>query len=186
VALLPAYISGRRRAWRRSARLWVGGGYAELLGGLGADVYEYETSVRGRRYRRGLVVVREHLYRRVSRVYESEKRLRRAARRYFDLLVRAFTLYSPRGVDAREALRRLLGRRLAARLLSALYERLRQRTPAGWWVTRRWLREALGLEWKNVRGYYYYMKVLQCRKWWLDNDCYEWARRQGLRRLRYW
>jgi len=99
-ALIPWYIANRDGVERNrvALRIWAGGHgrYAQLLAKLGAEVRTYTTEIDGKRYRRYLAVVRGELYREVVDVLRDRRKLRKAARKHFDILVEAFSCYSPR------------------------------------------------------------------------------------------
>jgi len=197
VALIPWYIANRDAVERSRSmlRIWAGGvrslhgKYAELLARLGAEVRVYRTVVDGRQYKRYLVVIRGRLYEDVFRVLRDKKKLRRAARRHFDLLVEAFRYYSLR-LGRREAeeleelrqtmhvaewrslvrerirgeLEDLLGPLLARRLLEALRAVLASRRGPRHEYTRKWLRVLYG----RGRGYGFLKKLMGCVEEYID------------------
>jgi len=152
---------------RSSLRIWSGGvdgGYAELLGRFGCEVYRYGVSVGGRRYGRFLIVVRGRLYDEAVSVLRNTRKLRRLAWSNFNLLVEAFKCFSPRGVDGfeyRSRLWKLLGFRLTKRLLDVLRSQLRSRSLFYRTPTRLWLRELFH---RDMRGYGFKKRLYGCVK----------------------
>jgi len=181
VALIPWYIANRDAAERSRSmiRVWAGGvrsqhgRYAELLARLGAEVRVYATEVNGKKYRRYLVVVKGRLYEDAVKILGDRRKLRKLAKKNFNVLVEAFGCYSPRGLsggEIRNELRRLLGSRLAKRLLSTLREVLRGRGRNPYvpdW-RRTWLRELFR---KNMRGYGFYRKRYACIREFIEEGC---------------
>jgi len=179
VALIPWYIANRGavESSRSMIKVWAGGvrsqhgRYAQLLVKLGAEVRTYTTEVNGKRYMRYLVVVKGRLYENTMKILGNRKKLRKLAKKNFSVLVEAFKYYSPRGLAGREVcneLRKLLGVRLAKRLLDALRETLKSRLHYVRDWTRTWLRELFR---KNMRGYGFQKKVYACVREFIDGGC---------------
>jgi len=165
VALIPWYVANKDVVVRSRSmiRVWAGGArsqhgrYAQLLARLGAEVRTYTTKVGGKRYKRYLVVIRGRAYEDAVKTLTNQKKLRKLAKRHFDVLVEAFRYYSPRGLtgyEVRDELKKLLGLRLTKRLLNALKNVLRSRVLYRHDWTRTWLRELF----RRRRGYGFFKK----------------------------
>jgi len=161
-------------------RIWAGGArsqrgrYAQVLARFGAEVRTYTTKVGGKRYKRYLVVVRGRLYEDAVKTLTNQKKLRKLAKRHFDVLVEAFRYYSPRGLtgyEVRDELRRPLGLRLANRLLNALKNILRGMVLYRHDWTRTWLRELF----RRRRGYGFFKKfseeIRDCVEKFIEDGC---------------
>jgi len=181
VALIPWYIANRDAVERSRSmlRIWAGGvrslhgKYAELLARLGAEVRTYTTEVNGRKYERYLIVIKGSLYKDAVKALANWKRLRKLAKKNFNVLVEAFKYYSPRGLsgdEIRNKLRKLLGVRIAKRLLVTLRDvlRTRGRTPYTPDWKRTWLRELFR---KDMKGYGFYKKRYACIKEFIEEGC---------------
>jgi len=192
VALIPWYISNIDIVKRSKSviRIWAGGvhsqhgRYAQLLAKYGAEAKMYTNEVSGRKYRRYLVVIRGKLYEEVVNILRNEKKLRKLAKRYFDVLVEAFRYYSPRGLtgyEIRDELRKLLGIRLTKRLLEKLKEVLRSKLfyVRNW--TKAWLRDLFR---KKMRGYGFHKKVYACVREFIEEGCNadEWTLKEVCRK----
>lgn len=163
VALAPAVASGSLKLGRSRAVLWASGKYAKLLGDLGARVEWYETTVKGRRYKRGRVVVDGPTYARLRRVLLNTRRLRSAVRSDWELFFRAWRLFRghwPKDrAEVKHRLWRLLGRRLVRRLIMWI------RGKRG--MTRFLVRPTKRVDWrligwKNYRGLGFYKLIAGC------------------------
>jgi len=182
VALIPWYIANRDVVERSRAmlRIWAGGvrgqrgRYAQVLARFGAEVRTYTTKVGGERYKRYLIIVKGKVYEDAVNTLLNKRKLKKLAKKHFDVLVEAFRYYSPRGLtgyEVRDKLKKLLGLRLTKRLLSTLKNILRSRVLYRHDWTRTWLRELF----RRRRGYGFFKKFFEeirnCVEKFIEDGC---------------
>jgi len=163
VALATVLAAGGREFPAKPTRylvLW-GGGHrlAEVLGkyGVEAEVHTYQTTVRGRRYGRYKLIVRdEKITGRLARLAGDRARLSALMRRFGDVVV-----------DVLGALKRLAGWRKLLELVPArLLRRWLGIKPFRRGVYRRWRNRAITRHLKpNWRGWLYFRLLYGKWRW---------------------
>ena len=156
-ALVPLLVSERgveRLAARRRLVVWsagVGRALEEASGGLLERRW-----YRNRSYERSVLVVPQWLWAQVKQILADPHRLRRAVRHHKETVVRAFRLYTPRGIGGNyKRLRRHLIQLLGHRTGGWLYKLLKKRLPR----TILWVRLAT-----SYRRWGYVSRLKGCTK----------------------
>lgn len=126
VALAPYYLARGVRERSRTLRIWAGRGYALFLKRYGpryVEYREYTTTVKGRQYRRGLIIVRGWPVTMLKRL--TRRGFKRLVRHYRDVFVESLLRYRPR-LDIHALLKRMyrvLTKKLAHTLLDEAVKR---------------------------------------------------------------